>query len=818
MKLIRKRQQVMTLPRGVGRPSDLQIDSTGSISHGNQPMNEMEDIDSAETKPRAEDQIEETNMNNSELYPVQKETDAKDDAPYCSLSERRKISVMLIASFSGIISPISASIYYPALPSLANDMHVSISLINLTITTYLILQGISPSFTGSFSDVYGRRIAYMFCFTTYIGANIGLALQSDYAALMVLRCVQAAGSSGTIAIGSAVVADISTRAERGRYIAYATMGTTLGPAVGPVIGGLLDHFLGWRWVFWFLVILGGFNFALILVTCPETCRAVVGNGSIPPAKWNRPLWATLKESLRPRSYNVERRIDYETLEKSKTRPNPLTSVRIALEKEGGLILIYGALLYAGYMIILSTLTSQLESEYGFNSIQVGLCYLPLGVGSLTSRWSAGPLLDWNFKREAKLQNLPIVKNRQQDIRDFDIEKTRTLIVDIHRQSAATAVAANNLFRCLLAAGATAFATPLIDRISIGWTTTFILPNLFLLYLLIMSLNRAAYLLAARKTPLEVREAPYPSPDPGTIVVRNHAVAINPIDWKLQNFEILPLKYPFILGVDVAGEVIAVGSGVTNFTLGQRVIGCVVPNPLESSYNQTNKHCRHCKNLANGDNRYSGFQDFTVLSATLAAPLPPSISYEKAVVLPVSTILIWGGSSSVGISAVQLAHAAGVEVITTASPHNHALLRDLGVSQIYDHRSPTVVDDIVAALENKHVVGAYDCISEDQTQRACAEILERSKAARKVLVYTNDVVTPEGLPSSVTVRGIFCLTVENNEVGPAVWANYLPKALECGHFKPMPEPLVVGTGLEHIQTAIERNLAGLSAAKAVVKLF
>ncbi|GAB1200218.1 hypothetical protein APSETT444_009587 [Aspergillus pseudonomiae] len=342
----------------------------------------------------------------------------------------------------------------------------------------------------------------------------------------------------------------------------------------------------------------------------------------------------------------------------------------------------------------------------------------------------------------------------------------------------------------------------------------------------MSLNRAAYLLAARKTPLEVQQAPYPSPDPGTIVVRNHAVAINPIDWKLQKFEILPLKYPFILGEDVAGEVIAIGSGVTNFTLGQRVIG-------------------HCKNLANGDSRYSGFQDFTVLSATLTAPLPPSISYEKAVVLPVSvstaaaglfqedylnlphpslapqpsgqTILIWGGSSSVGISAVQLAHAAGVEVITTASPHNHALLRSLGVSQIYDHRSPTVIDDIVAALENKHVVGAYDCISSDQTRRACAEILERSKAARKVLVYTNDVVTPEGLPSSVTTKGIFCLTVENNEVGPAVWADYLPKALECGQFKPMPEPLVVGTGLEHIQTAVERNMAGLSAAKAVVKL-
>ncbi|KAE8350156.1 major facilitator superfamily domain-containing protein [Aspergillus coremiiformis] len=481
------------------------------------------DYNPPELETRSADRIEEADTDDKETLPIQRESDTKDDAPYCALSERRKISVMLTASFSGIISPISASIYYPALPSLAKEMHVSISLINLTIMTYLILQGISPSFTGSFSDVHGRRLAYMLCFTTYLGANIGLALQSDYAALMVLRCVQAAGSSGTIAIGSAVVADISTRAERGKYIAYATMGTTLGPALGPVIGGLLDQFLGWRWVFWFLVILGGFNFALILVTCPETCRAVVGNGSIPPPNWNRPWWAILRESAWPRKNKREKRIDYETLEKSRNRPNPLTAVHIALEKEGGLVLIYGALLYAGYMIILSTLPSQLESQYGFNAIQVGLCYLPLGIGSLTSRWTAGPLLDWNFRREAKCQNLSIVKNRQQDIREFDIERARltitipfvyaaclfllaygwvmkfqthlavplvllffsghlttgafstlsTLIVDTHRQSAATSVAANNLFRCLFAAGATAFAAPLIDRIGIGWTTTFI---------------------------------------------------------------------------------------------------------------------------------------------------------------------------------------------------------------------------------------------------------------------------------------------------------------------------------------------------------
>lgn len=95
-----------------------------------------------------------------------------------------------------------------------------------------IFQGIAPSFVGIFSDRYGRRPAYIFCFIVYIAANIGLALQDDYAALMVLRCIQSSGSSGTIALGSAVVADVSTRAQRGKYIGYASMGVTLGPALG----------------------------------------------------------------------------------------------------------------------------------------------------------------------------------------------------------------------------------------------------------------------------------------------------------------------------------------------------------------------------------------------------------------------------------------------------------------------------------------------------------------------------------------------------------------------------------------------------------
>ena len=90
-------------------------------------------------------------------------------------------------------------------------------------------------------------------------------------------------------------------------------------------------------------------------------------------------------------------------------------------------MLYDGLLYAGYMAVPSTLSTQLAHQYKFNSIQVGLRYLPLGTGSIGSRWTVGELLDWNFRREARIQGLLIEKNRHQNIEHFNIERARLLV-------------------------------------------------------------------------------------------------------------------------------------------------------------------------------------------------------------------------------------------------------------------------------------------------------------------------------------------------------------------------------------------------------
>lgn len=133
---------------------------------------------------------------------------------------------------------------------------------------YMILQGIgecfasfisralclrdylAPMLWGTLSDTVGRRPITAACLLILALSCVGLALvpTSAYWLLMILRCLQAAGSASTIAVGAGVVSDISTPEERGGFYGFFILGPMVGPALGPVVGGALAQGLGWRFV------------------------------------------------------------------------------------------------------------------------------------------------------------------------------------------------------------------------------------------------------------------------------------------------------------------------------------------------------------------------------------------------------------------------------------------------------------------------------------------------------------------------------------------------------------------------------------------
>ena len=122
--------------------------------------------------------------------------------PYSAFTPSQKRWIVFLAALAGMFSPMSSFIFYPAINSIAHSLDVTVGLVNLAITTYMVVSGVTPALLGNAADKIGRRPVYLLALGLYFVANIGLALQSDFAALLVLRMVQSAGSSGTCSVFS----------------------------------------------------------------------------------------------------------------------------------------------------------------------------------------------------------------------------------------------------------------------------------------------------------------------------------------------------------------------------------------------------------------------------------------------------------------------------------------------------------------------------------------------------------------------------------------------------------------------------------------
>ncbi|MEZ4239165.1 MAG: NADP-dependent oxidoreductase [Myxococcota bacterium] len=220
--------------------------------------------------------------------------------------------------------------------------------------------------------------------------------------------------------------------------------------------------------------------------------------------------------------------------------------------------------------------------------------------------------------------------------------------------------------------------------------------------------------------LHLDEVPDPACErPTDVRIRVRAAAINPIDWKIRaglQRGAIRLRLPWILGLDVAGEVLEVGPGVTRFRVGDAVMGC-------PDHRRPGSYAEQC-----------------VLDESLLAPKPAALSFEQAAGLPLAGLTAWqcllprlaerpgqrvlvqAGAGGVGHFAIQLAKHHGARVATTCSERNRDFVTSLGADQVVDYRHERwweAVPDLDLVL---------DALGYDERERALQHVRKGGRVA------------------------------------------------------------------------------------------
>ncbi|KAK1073490.1 hypothetical protein LTR74_001899 [Friedmanniomyces endolithicus] len=280
----------------------------------------------------------------------------------------------------------------------------------------------------------------------------------------------------------------------------------------------------------------------------------------------------------------------------------------------------------------------------------------------------------------------------------------------------------------------------------------------------MPTNQAAWF-HANGGAFTVGEAPMPQLAGDEILIRSHAIAFNPADVAVWKSGLFTTSLPATVGCDVAGVIAAVGHSASKFQVGDRVLA--VPN--WSAEDRVNKgsgqlYCAAFEGLTAKLPEAVGFTDGCVLPLALCTAAS-SLFQKENLGLPLpgldvnaskseaKVLLVWGGSSSVGSCAIQMARAAGLIVATTCGARN------------FEYCSSQV---------------------------------------------------PTGLPEEVQISFCWSTHIKDDEVGPPLF-EWITKALAKGVLRCKPGSEVVGRGLEAVQQAVERMEKGVSATKLVVEI-
>jgi N-ethylmaleimide reductase len=286
------------------------------------------------------------------------------------------------------------------------------------------------------------------------------------------------------------------------------------------------------------------------------------------------------------------------------------------------------------------------------------------------------------------------------------------------------------------------------------------------------------------------EVPMPQAGPDEVLVKVAAAGVNGLDWKIRDGlvkDVFQLPLPAVLGLELAGEVAAVGEGVEGYAVGARVFGALGRVGAYAGYVPV-----AASRLALTP---AGIDDATAAAIPVAAMTAWQVLFEAGKLQRGETVLIHGAAGGVGSYAVQFARQAGARVVVTAQGRNADLLRGLGADEVIDYKT-TRFEDVATQIDL-----VVDLVGGETLDRSWQVL---SPQGRIISTAAPDIAAriPEGCRGSW-----FAMQPEDGLLAR------IAAQVANGELKVVVAEVVTA---EQAAAAIERNKTGHGAGKTVIR--
>ncbi|OSS51852.1 hypothetical protein B5807_03670 [Epicoccum nigrum] len=326
----------------------------------------------------------------------------------------------------------------------------------------------------------------------------------------------------------------------------------------------------------------------------------------------------------------------------------------------------------------------------------------------------------------------------------------------------------------------------------------------------------------------IEELDIPHPSSHEVLVKNRFVAQNPTD--VQSLDGNAFGDGTVLGCDFVGQVAQVGDSVSRYRKGDIIAALIWGGEVKG---------------------HGAYSEYTLANELISFPVPKSIAPEAAATVPLAcctawlalfskdclaidrnsgnktSVLIWGGSSSVGLYAIQIARQHGFEVVTVCSPKHHEKAKALGADQVFDYKSEHVVEQIKSAAPRLQYV--FDTIGDRSSSATASKTL--GEAGGMLCTVRPGKANTEGVSSQTKVTDVLVWTafLKDHQYKEFKWPAHkedhtlafelfdkLPQWLEDGTIKPNQPKILHGLDKVHqgFQEYREGKLSGCKIVYAI----